>query len=336
MRTSRRSYRRPLLFETGPGRAKAAWWRCGYLVVFSLTILTTQAIAHDNPDDVIDAITHRIDTNGPTARLLAARGAEYEFQRQWALAAADFEAALQLQPQFGAAIEGFARALLHLGDPARAAEVARQGLALDEAPDKQAPFHALLAQSHRLGRDWERALEAWRAALRASRPETDWYFGEAECLARLDAYPERARALGVAKNRDPSVEIHRAWLEAMADAGEGEAALPDIEAGLARAHWKCTWLLLRARIYAARGEQAAQQADAQAALDEINLRWNWPQPDRDPFLFAYAGLACGLLGQGAQARAHLEQASALGVPESRTMVFERALSFLSESVATAP
>lgn len=299
------------------------------VVAFTITLAVACPVsAHDSPGDVVHALTHRIETTKPTARLLAARGFEYEYLGQWEDAVADFEAALKLQPNYGAAVEGLARTLLRLGQLDRAASAARDGLALDPAPEKQAPYYAVLAQTYRLRKAWPLALEAWRAALRTSRPEVDWFLGEAECLARLDAYTERARALEVAKGRNPSVVLHRAWIEALVDAGELDSALPEIEAGLERAHWKSTWLLLRARLYAARGKGAAQQADAQAALDEIKLRWSWEHPDQDPYLFAYAGLAFGLMEEPELARENLEKARSLGVPEARITTIERALTQL--------
>ena len=42
-------------------------------------LLAVPVSAHDAPGDVVRAITHRIETNGPTARLLSARATEYEY-----------------------------------------------------------------------------------------------------------------------------------------------------------------------------------------------------------------------------------------------------------------
>jgi tetratricopeptide (TPR) repeat protein len=282
---------------------------------------------------VIHAITHRIDTKGPTARLLAARAFEYEYLGQWELAIADFDAALALEPRYVAALSGLAQSLLRAGQLERAEVVAGQGLAVETAPEKRAPYHAVIAQVHARSERWEAALAAWRESLSATLPEVDWFLGEAEALARLGRYSERADALGRAKERNPSVVLHRTWIWALVDGGRLEEAMPEIEQSLARAHWKSTWLLLRARVHALRGEHDARRADAQAALDEINVRWGWDHPDRDPYLFAYAGLACALLDDTAKAREHFETARKLGVPSSWLREFEH---LLPAAPATAP
>lgn len=303
-----------------------------FTVISAFVIAALPAASHDNPNDVVDALTHRIDSNGPTARLLAARAFEYEYQGKWELAIADFEASLKMEPRYLAAVSGLAQTLLRTGDLERAEATARQGLSLEEAPERRGPYYAVIAQVHARSQRWEPALAAWQESLKAAQPEVDWYLGEAEALARLDRYSERADALGRAKDRNPSVVLYRTWLWALVDAGRVEEAAPEINQALERAHWKSTWLLLRARVHALQGAPDAQHADAQAALDEINVRWGWEHPDQDPYLFAYAGLACLLLDDPAKAKAHFETAHKMGVPSSWLREFEH----LAPNAAATP
>lgn len=295
----------------------------GLLIATGALAATLSAVAHDSPGDVIHALTHRIDTAGPTARLLAARAFEYEYLGQWEAAAADFEAALALQPAYGAAWTGLAQVRLRQGrlDGARAA--ARQGLELEEDPAKKAPFQAILAEVCSARKDWQPALEAWREALKSPRPEVDWFLGEADCLARLDRYPERAAALAAAAARNPSVVLYRTWVRALVEAGALDEASREIERGLENAHWKSTWLLLRARVHAQRREGAEQEADAAAALEEIRSRWNRDHPDQDPYLIADASLAFALLGEHAEAREFLERARTEGVPDAHLLEIQK-------------
>ncbi|MBX3178900.1 MAG: tetratricopeptide repeat protein [Candidatus Hydrogenedentes bacterium] len=285
-------------------------------------LLAVPVSAHDAPGDVVHAITHRIETNGPTARLLSARATEYEYLGQREAAIADFEAALALQPRYGLAIAGLAQCLLRGGQLERAAAVAEQGLALEDGPEREAPYHAIVAQARARAERWEDALPAWRAALASPRPEVDWFLGEAEALARLGRHAERAEALSAARARNPSAVLHRTWVWALVDAGRAADAMPEIEANLARAQWKSTWLLLRARVHASQGDREAQHADARAALAEISARWNAGRAGRDPQLMAYAALGFGLLGETEIARDHLEKARALGVPGGWLSEFE--------------
>tara|TARA_R110001592_G_scaffold270770_3_gene537205 strand:+ start:241 stop:1137 length:897 start_codon:yes stop_codon:yes gene_type:complete len=279
--------------------------------------------AHDNPGDVVHALTHRIETDGPTARILAARAFEYTFLRQWDQAVSDFDAALELQPSYGVALTGLAQALSHQENFSRAEAVAKRGLELDIDPARQAPFWAALAEIHTVQADWSPALYAWRQALKSPRPEVDWYLSEADCLAHLDRYTERVSALAEATTRNPSVVLHRSWIRALVDAGALDDASREIELGLAGARWKSSWLLLRARVHAQRQERAQQESDAEAALAEIRQRWNPKQSDQDPILVADAGLAFALLGQDTVARELMDKARAQGVSESHLTDLEQ-------------
>lgn len=287
------------------------------LACAAVLLAALPASAHESPGDVVHALTHRIESRGPTARLLAARAFEYQYLSQWNEAIADFEAALDLRPDYPAALNGLAHTLLRQGALERAASAARAGLARAEDPEREVPYHAVLARVHARAERWEPALDAWRAALQSERPEVDWFLGEAACLARLGRYADRAAALDRARQRNPSAVLHRAWVRALVDAGEYRTAMPEVEQALAGARWKSTWLLLRARIHGGQGRTGARKADARAALEEINARWHPGHPDPDPYLLAQAGAAFALLGRPEEARAHLDEARQRGVPRER-------------------
>lgn len=303
--------------------------RRGMLAVVLCVLPGAPAVAHDSPGDVVHALTHRMESQGPTARLLAARAFEYQYLGAWDAAIADFEAAIERQPRYSAAIEGLAQVLLRQNHLDRAMAVAQSGLKVAGTADRAAPYHAIIARAHARAKRWEPALGAWYEALQSGRPQVDWFLEHARCLARLDRYEERAQALDEARQRNPSVVLERAWIHALVDAGRGEIALPEIGRQLERARWKSVWLLLRARLHAHDGRSELQRADAEAALQEINQRWSGDISGRDPMLLTQAALAFALLGQDDKAQAHLDAAQRHGVSEERLFDFQRALARLT-------
>ena len=285
-------------------------WPRSYLRGFIVVALALPAIAHDNPGDVIHALTHRMEEGGVTARLLTARAFEQSYARNDGAAVEDFNAALALQPRYGTALSGLAATLLKQGKLSEAESVARRGLVENASADRNAPYYALIAQVYGRAHRWEAARSAWTDALESTRPEVDWFLAEAQCLAKLGHYDERVEALAVARTRNPSVVLHRAWVRALIDAHQLEQALTEIERRLQSTRWKSSWLILRAQVHAQQANQAAQHRDARAALDELQLRWG-PDPDtRDFHLLRDGAVALELLGRPDAAR-HLRDRGVL-------------------------
>jgi tetratricopeptide (TPR) repeat protein len=270
------------------------------------------ASAHDSPGDVIHALSHRMELEGPTARLLAARAFEYQSLGQWNAAIADFDGALALQPRFSAALQGLAEAHLRLGNWTNAESAARRAVALYDDDGRRAPGQALLAQVMEAQTKWPEALDAWREALKAPYPEVDWFLGESRCLGQLGRYDDQAAALALARSRNPSVVLHRAWVRAMVDGGQLDTARTEIETGLEKARWQSSWLLLRARVHAREGDTVHQHEDARTALAELQGRINPERPDT--WLVTECAIALALAGDEAGTREYEKQARALGVP----------------------
>jgi tetratricopeptide (TPR) repeat protein len=287
--------------------------------------------AHDSPGDVIHALSHRMELEGPTARLLAARAFEYQALGQWEAAIADFNGALTLQPRFGAALQGLAAVELRASNPVAAESAARRAVDLYDDPTRRAPGEALLAQVLVAQSRWPEALDAWRRALKSPSPEVDWYLGEAECLGRMKRFTEQSEALAAARLRNPSVVLHRAWVRALVESGRLDEASREIEAGLANTRWRSTWLLLRARLHEKQGDTARQHDDALAALAELQGRINPERPDH--WLLAECGIALALAGRESAAREYEKQARELGVPDADLLEID---AILTGAAATAP
>ncbi len=234
---------------------------------------------HDSPSHRIDALSARLEEEGPRLNLLIDRGFEYIAVGNWLSATVDFEAALAIAPNSRAALFGCAEAYSRLGRWEDVAKLARTGLSYLNTPSTKAPFYAMLARSLIENKQWDQAAGAWDKAMESSNPEIDWYLGQAEALYQLKEYNRQVEALGEARARNPSVVLYRAWLEALINSGRWEQALAEVNRELPNARWKSSWLLLRARIYQAMEMRDALISDAQAALDEIQSRLHPDRPD---------------------------------------------------------
>lgn len=264
------------------------------VLLWSLLAGSQGARGHDSPSHRIEALTLRMEVEGPRADSLTDRGFEYNALGDWSSAVADFEAALKLSPHSWAALSGCAEACLQLGRWEQMSSLAREGISRRGSPAMQAPFYALLAQSLMKQQKWEQALEAWNGALKSPNPEIDWYLGLSVTLDHLKEYGLQVKALAEARKRNPSVVLYRTWLLALVNAGQFELALTEVNRELEDARWKSSWFLLRARIYQGLKNKDAQVHDAKAALEEILLRLNPQRPD--PQLVMERNQALTLLG----------------------------------------
>jgi tetratricopeptide (TPR) repeat protein len=287
--------------------------RTFFTAAFACLMLVLAAYGHQSPDHVVGALTELIEADGASARLLTDRAYEQQSLGNWDAAAADFSAAVELEPCSRSAIMGYGEALLQMDELPQAESVTRRGLALKGNPASQAPFFALLARVYFRQNLWHDSLDAWRNALQSPQPEVDWFLGEERCLARLGRDPERVEALAQARIRNPSVVLQRAWIRALVDAGDHEEASLEIERGMGQSRWQSSWLLLRAQIHGQAQRYLEQQADAATALAEIRSRLNLERPD--PYLVVEAAWALALLGDWDEALDYIKKAQSLGVSD---------------------
>lgn len=281
---------------------------CFFLIagVFSAT-------GHDSPTHRIEALGNRIESEGISAELLIDRAFEHNALGDWRNAVADFEAVLRFSPGSWTALAGCAKAYLNLGEWERTASFAMEGIELQDDPSEKAPFYALLAQARMKQKNWLNALEAWRGALISSNPQIDWFLGESETLRHLRKYDQQVEALAKARQRNPSVVLRRAWIQALVDTGDFEKASIEIERGMSQSRWQSFWLLLRAQIHGQNQEYHEQRADAATAFAEIKSRSSAEHPD--PYLMMEAARALAILGERDEALDYVEKARRLGVPE---------------------
>lgn len=287
--------------------------RRGWLVTVGLLVFCPfRAEAHDSPSHVVEALSDRIESGERSAELFVRRGDEYRALGELRAAAADYESALELRPRWTPALYGLVHSLFDREQLEAALVAAERGIEAAEHADEAAPFHALAARIHEHDQRWQEALASWESALTSSRPEVDWFLGQAQALWKLNRPAAAERGLKAALGRNPSEVLRRAWYESLVRCGRLDEADRHIAAGLRKARWKSTWLLLRARLHAARGRQAAARHDALAALREINQRLDPESPN--PFLTADRAVALAILNRPGEARRQAKLARSLGVP----------------------
>ncbi|MDA0346652.1 MAG: tetratricopeptide repeat protein [Verrucomicrobia bacterium] len=264
--------------------------------LFVFMMIVSRSSGHDSPGHVIESLNNRMVEQGATAGLLIDRAFENQSLGNWDAVVEDCLAALEIEPDSRLAIIACTEALLQLDRLDEAESMTRYGIALDGHAQEKTPVYALLARILTRQDHHFEALEAWRAALRSPQPEIDWFLGEAESLGHLLRYKEQVDALSKARERNPSIVLHRAWIRALIDAGDFETALQEIEKGIANTRWKSSWLLLRARIHEQQKRHAEEADDARVALVEIQSRLNTDFPD--PYLVKEVDRALAILNKG--------------------------------------
>jgi len=266
---------------------KIAWF------VYLAFAVSPAAQAHHSPSEVVESLTHRIESGSPTAALLTRRGDEYRALADNQSAAADYHSALKLQPDYLPALHGLAHACFNQRRFSETIQVSQQGLAASSSPDQSGPFHALLARTYEQQEKWKTALAEWKSSLAAARPNINWYLGEARVLTKLNRHDDARLSLAAAIKRNPSTVLRRTWIKTLIACGQTNEAAQHIEAGLARSRWKSSWLLLRAQLELSQGLANEARLDAARALREIDSRL---QPTRaNPWLTADRQQALAIL-----------------------------------------
>lgn len=290
------------------------------VLVCGLFVATPPAWAHHGPTKAIEDLSDRIAVEGPSPELFARRGDEFRALGELIHAAEDYESALAIDPGWTPALYGLAHVLVDRGRLQEAEAVAKRGIESAQDLDGAAPFHALLAQIHEQSDCCDDAIQSWNRALASSRPEVDWFLSKAQLLWKMHQVDAAEETLRSAMRRNPSAALKRAWYESLIRCGRLSEAEDQVEAGLKRAKWKSTWLLLRARLHAAQDRPAEARRDALAALAEIDQRLRPDSPN--PFLAADKAQALALLGRRDQAKEQAEIARALNVPAWKLAGFE--------------
>lgn len=228
--------------------------------------------SHHTPEDVITHLSASINADGRDAKLLVRRADQWRILGKSEKAIADYQQALKLDPSNRIAYHGLARTQISQNCYQAAIATAQHGIALGGERDLLAPLHALVAIAQGELGNHDAALVAWTKAIECEKPEVDWLLQHARTLQVLEKQVAARNALASAKESNPSVVLHRAWIDALIRCKDYELAAAQIEIGMQRCRWKSSWLLQRAELRFARGEYVLARSDASAAHQEISKR----------------------------------------------------------------
>ncbi len=244
----------------------------GMLVYVALGVGGAKVVAHHSPEDVIADLSAEIELHGDSPRRLVRRADEWRILGEPSKAIADYQSALKLKPNDLVALHGLARTLVSKERFKDAIDTAERGVALAADRDARAPFYAVAATAHVRLQDHRAALVSWKNAIDCEKPEVDWLVQHARTLQVLNRHDDACRSLAAAKKSNPSVVLHRAWIDSLIRCKKFDLAETQIEQGLQRARWKSSHLLQRAELRWAMGEFQLARRDAKAARDEIVRR----------------------------------------------------------------
>lgn len=302
-------------------------WRKACLLGAALVLAHLSPVqGHDSPEHEVEALTLRMARAGKSGSLLLRRAVEYKALGEFDKAVSDLAEAIKLEPKVPALYVELSRVQFAQGKLGEACNNATRSLALMDDSGDRGPAFLLRA---RIQAARGRATEALADCELADRKDDlDWYLARSQMQAVLGQFEARVAGVKQGFERNGSIVLEIEWVEAMIDAGQYRPALERIEQHLNQLRWRSSWLLRRAR--AVKGLNGNFQADAQAALTELNGRINPERPDS--MLLLDRATANALLGRKAAASNDLAAATRLGMPAPAC---ERVKRLLKDSASTA-
>ena len=270
------------------------------IAAIALGLATAVLRAHDGPEHDIEELTERIAKEGESADLLLQRAIEYQVIRKPGEAVKDLERAIQLEADSPAIQRELGRAYFSAGKTNEALQVVTRGI---EGEAKGADLASLLmvrVEILRARKEREKALKDANDAISEHPNNVEWYLARSQLQRALKLKPERVRGLEDGIKETGSGVLLREWIDALIDNGQHAAALEKIESEINSSRLRSSWLIRRAKVRIATGQDDAAKQDLQAALKELNVRISSSSPD--PSLLADRGLTYELLGDKETAR----------------------------------
>jgi tetratricopeptide (TPR) repeat protein len=294
---------------------------CGVLLIG-----ISRTSAHHNTEEMIRQFTEQIAAKGDAAapELYYQRATEYRVLRELNKAQADLEKAIAIAPEFVEAHEDLGRILQQRGEHRLAIASLGRAIATSTTDREKATSLAVRAEILADAGKPKEALADCQAALETyRRGAVDWFLLRSDLQQQLGVKEARLEGLKAGHSRTKSAVLYNAWVEALIDAGDYELARPIIEEKLAAARLKSSWLLRRAKLHQATGEDAAAEADLLQAIEELNTRINPGRPDIT--LLVDRGIAWTMLDDRSAAKRDLALAKKSGADRWATARLERGL-----------
>ena len=232
--------------------------------------------AHEDPHDVIHALTHKLEHAGKAekAALYFKRSTEYRASRQDEKAKQDLLAYTKLKPAD------------HLGwlelsklekDNENRLQYLSKSLKLATDYYDKALSHLALAKHFYITGDFKSSLASCEEAIRLEKNGIVPVELKSHLLWSKDRLDERVKFLTKAREKNVSIVIENMWIEAMIDAGNGDQLKGLIEKNMQESRFKSSWQI-RAALCAPQHSDEAKSL-AKSAISEINKRLDLERPD---------------------------------------------------------
>lgn len=284
------------------------------LTVIALSCLN--AIAHDSPEHVVEALTHRMQHEGSSPALLVRRAYEYQSLGRYEKAEADLHNAIKSDPAFAEAYARLAHVFNAQGKYPQAEDTLAEGLEHAQSELDTVELLAIRAELHEANQNFHAALSDNEAVLEFRPNELDPLLHKSHLFAQMDKPAARVSWLRKAIERNPSIVLEIELTDALIDAKEYEDALDRVIQAANGRRWLSAWRIRRARIHLGLGEKVEAEKELRLALTEIDTRISktWV----DPMLLLESATAHALLGQTDPARDSLQSAIEAGASPRET------------------
>jgi tetratricopeptide (TPR) repeat protein len=270
-----------------------------------------RVLAHDGPEHEIEELTERIKKEGESEDLLLQRAIEYKVLEKNAEAAKDLERALHLNPDSAAAQRELARTYFALGKTNEALDAAGRGIKNAAEGAERASIRIVRAEILRERKEHQKALEDTEKAINEHPGNVEWYLLRSQLHVALKQKKERVKGLEEGIQATGSGVLEAEWVDALIEDGQHQEALKKTEAELKESRLQSSWLIRRAKVRLALGQEADAKADLNTALEELNARMAGRGPEAE--LRADRGLVHDLLGNRENAKKDYEHARDKGV-----------------------
>lgn len=286
----------------------------GVALMVLLAWLCGAARAHEGPEHEIEELTERITKEGMIPDLLIQRAIEYNVAGEATNALRDLEKAMSIDASSALAHRELSRTLFAVGRTNDALAAVDAGLKQITDRADRAALLIVRAEIQQARGEYRKALDDTERALNAYAGDVDWYLLRSQLQAALKLKSDRVKGLEAALRENGSGALEGEWIDALIDAGRYKQALAKIEASLAKARTKSSWLIRRAKVRLATGKPKDARADLEEALIEITHRLRGGSAP-DPFLLADRAVAQELLGRKDEALRDYELARDKGLNE---------------------
>lgn len=233
--------------------------------------------AHEDPDDVIDTLTHKLGhaEGADRAGLYFQRASEYRVSGQKEEARSDL---LKYTDLAGSDYLGWLELSRMEDNEVKRLEYLARSLEVSDSDAERVKIYYGMAESYYTGGDYIRALRACERSIEllGGRELTALLF-KSHLLWRMGRLEERVVFLSKAKGLNGSVVLEREWVDAKIDVGQGAAVMRVVLEEMEKSRFKSSWQI-RAALCEAPGSGEAERY-AGLAIREIYERLHAERPD---------------------------------------------------------